>query len=476
MRNFRFKKLLPFTPLVLFVLLLLFAGFLAITQEAGEDTGLEEIPPEGMAFDFLEDGEEGEPLPEWIPPGPPRWFRSNAGGMTLEEVPSRLAALRNTYALVIDYAAPYEIEPRLAPYYRSGYTVEIRVLYAEGQESRRQWLLKDEEGITRINAVFVPPPEKADESSVDESLVDESPIDELSVDESSIDESLVGESPVDESPVETDIVAEFTEDEFIDNEIIDNDAMPDIEPPDVVVREDAPASVGFIEVFNDKTQIIEDHWLYEDDSELIISYFYNGSTLIRAETRQKTADLEYRALYTDSYRYNRSFSLRHVERLYHDELRIDPVRLVFPGRVLEAAADKSFLNDKLPLTSDFLETVFVEEGFRMRYDTDSRGRILTQTMINSADETVWTLVNIWSGDRIVAVDKTEGENKKRTEYEYDDAGDRTVMRDIHNGVLERVVYTQGKNDTEELYLNGVLVLKAYWEDGRKIGEERVRRR
>jgi hypothetical protein len=473
MKNFKFKKLLPFTPLVLFVLLLLFAGFLAITQEAGEDTGLEEIQPDDIMFDFQE-GEmaEGEPLPEWIPPRPPRWFRSNAGGMTLEEVPSRLAALHNTYALVIDYVPSYEVEPRLVPYYRSGYTVEIRVLYKEGAEYRRQWLLKDEKGITRLNAVFVPPPENAGESAVDESAIDDSPIDESPVNEDAIIDNEIIENNISENNIIEDNpeTAEFAD------AALSGDAIPDIEPPAVTLQKEGPASVGFIEIYNEKTQIFEDRWLFEDDSAIIVNYFYNGSILIKAETWRTTPDVGYNALYTDSYRYNRSFSLRHVERLYHDELRFDPVRLVFPGRVLEAAADRNFLSDKLPLTSDFLGTVFVGEGFRMLYDTDSKGRIMTQTMIDSSDETVWSLVNIWSGDRIMAVDKTEGEDKKRTEYEYDEAGNRIVMRDIHNGVLERVVYTEGENETEELYLNGVIVLKAYWEDGKKISEERVRRR
>jgi len=97
-------------------------------------------------------------------------------------------------------------------------------------------------------------------------------------------------------------------------------------------------------------------------------------------------------------------------------------------------------------------------------------------MVNDKDEEVWAIRNTWLGDRIIAILKTEDENEKLTEYEYDDAGKRIVQRDIQNGTLERQVFFEGENETEELYLNGILVLKAYWENGRKIHEERVRRR
>jgi hypothetical protein len=81
--------------------------------------------------------------------------------------------------------------------------------------------------------------------------------------------------------------------------------------------------------------------------------------------------------------------------------------------------------------------------------------------------------NTWSGDRIIAVLKIEGDVEKLTEYEYDSDGKRKTQRDIHNGVLERMVRIDGSKETEELYMNGVVVLRAFWEDGRKISEERV---
>ena len=414
---------------ILFILLMVFGGIFAITQETDEDSGLDETPPVDSMYDLSAEEWDEEGPPGWIPPGPPRWFRSNAGGMTLEEIPSQLAALRNAYALVIDYVAPDELEPRLAPHYRDNYIIEIRILFKEKEVARRQWLFRDESGITRLNAVFVqhPPAATADEQ---------------------------------EDAVETDDKSY---------------AIP--EPPVAAKSEtESAASTGFIEIYNNKSQIVEDHRLFDDDSEIIVTYSYKDNVLVKAETLQKLIGSNFRRMYTDDYRYNRSYSLRHIERLYHAETQAEPVRIVFPGRVLEAAADTHFLSDKLPFTSDFLDSFSAGEGFRMLYDTDSRGRILAQTMINDKDEKIWVITNTWSGDRITAIHKIEGDNEKLTEYEYDDAGNRIVQRDIQNGALERQVFIAGENETEELYLNGVLVIKAYWENGRKVSEERVRRR
>jgi hypothetical protein len=478
-----FAKLSAAGSLILRVFLLLFAVFFAITQESSDSAVRGDSHPIDLLSDDLLSGfQEEEPPPEWMPPGPPRWFRSNAGGMTLEEVPSRLAALRNKYALVIDYIAPDEVEPRLLPFYQDGYTVEIRVLYEQREESRRQWLFRDQAGTTRLNAVFKRQP---DEEPVVISDDTQTQIEEEILENEFVENEIIEE----EFPELFELAAEplspeeFTPDEF------SGDAMPDPESSAVMVSdEESVLSVGFIELYNEKAQIIEDRWLFEDDSEIVTSYSYNKNTLIKAETGKKIPasapdtepeqyqDAVYRPMYTDTYRYNRSYSLRYVERLYHQKVELEPVRLVFPGRVLDAAADKSFMRDKLFLHSDFLENFSVGEGSRIVYDTDSRGRILTQTMIDSKNETVWVIKNTWSGDRIVSMQKTEGENKKLIEYEYDKDGKLVVQRDIQNGVLERRVYAEGDNETEELYLNGVVVLRAYWEKGIKIREEQVRQR
>jgi len=485
-----FSKPGAVASLTLRVLFLLFAGIFALTQESSDSSVRNDIRGDSYPGDFLsgdplsdfqDEGEE--PQPEWTPPGPPRWFRSNAGGMTLEEIPSRLVALRNKYALVIDYVAPDEIEPRLLPFYQKGYNVEIRVLYEKREEIRRQWLFQDEAGVIRINAVF--------KRQTDKILDDTQPKPEKAVPEKKIiEEEFIENEIIEEAFLEAaDLAAETLSGGEVPLDGLSGDAMPDMDSSaDLVLDDNTALLIGFIEFFNEKARIIEDRWLFEDDSEIIIRYSYNKNTLIKAETGKKTPVLEpdaepgqyhetiYRPIYTDTYRYNRSYSLRHVERLYHQKAEIDPVRLVFPGRVLDVAADKNFMRDKLALRSDFLDNFSVEEGYRVIYETDGRGRIITQTMLDSKNETVWVIKNTWSGNRIIAMRKTEGDDEKLVEYGYDSSGHRVVQRDINNGVLERQVYTKGENETEELYMDGVIVLRAYWEKGRKVKEEQVRQR
>ena len=412
-------------PLSLFLILLLFAGIYAITQETDDEDAFDEdalANSDLLADMYFDDDEIDEELPpQWTPPGPPRWFRSNAGGMALEENPSRLAALRNKYALVIDYISPEELEPFLESFYRDDYTVEIHVLYEEGEESRRQWLFRDEAGNTRLNAVRRLRSETEDEPEHD-----------------------------------------------------DGDGIIEIE--DEIIIEGNNEIAGFIEIFDENALLTDDYWFPEDGGELLTSYFYNGSALLRTELRRKDpGDSDYRKIHTDEYRYNRSLSLRHVERTYHEAAGLEPVRLVFPSRVLDAASDNNFMKDKLSLGSEFLGNLFVGENFRMVFDTDPRGRILSQTLFDGRNEVVWVIKNSWVGDRISSTVKIEGSDEKLTEYEYDEAAKRIVQREIHNGVLERQIFTDGDKETEELFMNGIVVLRAYWENGRKISEERVRR-
>jgi len=416
LRQFAKPALVPAVFLLVFSLV---AVYFAITQETTDADNPNQGNLDG-GFIPTEDA-EAEDEQEFIPINlAPRWYRSNAGGMALEEIPSRLGALRGEYALVIDYVPPDELEPRLSPFYKDEYIIEIRVLYKERTETRRQWLLRDKAGNTRVNAVF--------------------------------------------RPVE-DEGAPSPESDNADAGATETNKTPEPRVPS-----------GFIEVYGEKGYITMDFSLFEDGGEILTEYTYKGGALIAAETKTRDPYAgEYRPSYTDNYRYNRSNSLRNVERVFHDAAGLEPVLLVFPARVL--AYDKDFLKEKLTLTSEFFgDLQLAEAGFRMVYDTDSKGRVLSETLYNARNEVVWTLKNTWAGDRISSILKIEGGDKKLIEYEYDGSGNRTAERDIRNGVLERQVFINGAKETEELYLNGVVVIRAFWEDGRKISEERVRRR
>jgi hypothetical protein len=463
-------------PVVFLLVFFLVAGFFAITQETGNEENPDQGDLKGDSFS-LEDEGETETEPEFIPFSPPRWFRSNAGGLALEETPSRLGALRNKYALVIDYMAPDELDPHLIPFYNDQYIIEIRILYEDRIESRKQWLLRDESGNTRVNAVF----RLTQDEAVPDDSGDEPGEPALADSETDTHDDLPAELALADTETETGNHSELAS---VDIETDPDDAQesvaevpePGVETPDIRTP-DARVSAGFIEVYNEKGQITRDYSLFKDGGEILTEYFYNGSALIRAETKEKDPEAwEYRKIYTDNYRYNRSYSLRNVERVFHEASGVEPVRLVFPGRVIDAAYEKDFLKEKLIITSDFLGSNLAEADFRMVYDTDSKGKVLSQTLYNSNNEVVWTVKNTWAGDRITSILKIEGEEERLTEYEYDSSGDRIVQRDIRNGILERQVFINGAKETEELYLNGAIVLRAFWEDGRKINEERARRR
>ena len=150
------KSLAPkiLVPLLLFCAAVLLAVFFALARGDGADIAAEpDDPAPVFAANGAEDAEQEALSPQPLTPAP-RWFRSNAGGMALEEIPSRLVALRNRHALVIDFINPYELEPFLKPFFGDGFAIELRVLFEHGEETRRQWLFLDEAGRTRLNASF----------------------------------------------------------------------------------------------------------------------------------------------------------------------------------------------------------------------------------------------------------------------------------------------------------------------------------
>jgi hypothetical protein len=49
-----------------------------------------------------------------------------------------------------------------------------------------------------------------------------------------------------------------------------------------------------------------------------------------------------------------------------------------------------------------------------------------------------------------------------------------MEKDYNKDVLERTVASEGNKDTETLYIDGAPVLRAYYEDGRKVKEVQIR--
>ncbi|MDR2758251.1 MAG: hypothetical protein LBB78_02590 [Spirochaetaceae bacterium] len=344
------------------------------------------------------------------------WYISNAAGMALEPAFSRLA-LREKYALSVETVPASELPPQIRGYYNAAFLIERRILYENGEESRRQWIFRDTGGKTRLNAVLVPPPE----------------------------------APAGEDASNSEEESEDTSQG----------------PP------------GFIEIYNGDNLMVEEHRLNNDGSDETINYAYKNKILIRTETRLKIppSDEEEEItqnLWTDYYRYSRFSSLRGINRIYHSDVPAE--RLRFPHMVLDVGRPGNFIGPNDAYSSIFLQDVFINRGDRVVYTTDSRGRILTETRYNEADEVIGEIKNTWSENKIQSVHWIAGEDDRLIEYEYNDEGDRTEERNYNKGVLERMVRVEGPREVETLYIQGRPVLRAIWEEGRKISEEQIRSR
>jgi hypothetical protein len=371
-----------------------------------------------------------------------RWFISNAAGMALEPAFSGLA-LRHKYALKADQVFAPELPERLREFYSPTYSLELRILYLNGEESRRQYLMMDADGRIRVVAVLSDASAAADEGPVLDAAASEVEVAEVEVSEAEVSEASPsdGEDAAGEAPTET----------------------------------------GFIEIYNEANHIAAEHRLERDGTDWVTSFFYNNQTLVRAETQVKRPAVGEEASVledycTDYYRYSRSASLRAVERVYHRQAAEgdERVRLPFPHMVLEAARTSDFVSPAVLLSSEFLQDILMEGGYRIVYTTDERGRVLAETRRDDEGEILGELRNTWAGDRLKRVQWVSGEDDRVTEYEYNDEGDRILERNINKGVLERVVRRSGDREIEELYMDGRVVLRATWENGRKISEERVR--
>jgi len=380
---------------IVVLIVLLSAGIIALTQEVDlelpdpEKSEFVEVSKESEEEAETEDAEETDLTPR----KPSLWFRSNSGGMALEETDSRFIAQRNEYALVIDFPRVEGYPERLLPYIKDEYEFEIRSLYRNGVLLRSQWIFKDENGITRLNGVFI-----------------------------------------------------------------------------------QPKDAGFIEVFDEKSFLTSEIRFLESGGQNKVDYEAKDNLIISAHV----LDLDVKTnnfvpLYTDLYLYNRSLSLRAVERVFSKNTLItDPLRITFPRRLMDALKDDFLSSQRLNLYPDFFGDIFILAQSKMIFDTDNRGRIISQTLLDAEDKVVWIIRSRWVNDRIISTEKTEGDTVLRAEYEYASNGDRIVERNLRDGKLERVVRINNKTEMEDLYYDGVLVLQAVWEDGKKIAETRVR--
>ena len=456
------KKIVP----VIILVLLFLAGLIALTQEADNFNPVPGILSESSPYKEGEDaklsdgvldivsGEQwllsdeetaggdniynyyefADNAPEWITAA--RWFRSNAGGMALEEIPSRLAALRNEYALVIDFINREELPKYLFEYYNNNYYIEIRALYKNGEESRKQWIFRDNRGITRLIAVFSEP-ENNDVKNVNEVFND----------------------------ADFDNGAAFIGDEESKKEN----------------EKEKAGRNGFMEIFDEKGFITSEYRFFDDGRINKNEYKYSNGIIITASAmfwEENEEGGEFAQTHIDYYRYNRSSFLRSIERVFYMDRQISPVdesvMISFPGNIMSAAKIDNFISEKINPYPEFFGDMSVHRESRIVFTTDERGRVLHQTFYDEDDSIIWIIQNTWRDDRIVSAAKTEDGIVYLAEYEYDIDGNRILERNLRDGILERLVRTEGSRDIEYLYINNIIVLQAVWEDGRKISETRVR--
>jgi hypothetical protein len=428
--------------LICIPVLILFGGIIALTQETDEvlpDIESEETEP---ALDFKFVQEES-----WIRPA--RWFRSNSGGMALEEMQSRFSALRCQYALAINYVSNEELPEYLLAYSDEKYRAEVRILYKKGEQIRTQWILRDEKGNTRLNAVIMEPEPEPEPDAEEDIITEETK--ELVAEEEKETESLAraeGEEPDEEEP----------------------------EKETKKTVKDIKKRKGFIEVYNENLFLTSEYRFFEDGKIEKTEYALKDDFLISAAYLMSDNNMEnFKTSYIDYYRYNRFNYLRGIERIFHGNGALEaPVIITFPKRIMDSIEKDVFIGEKFNVYPDFFEDVYISEGYKLVSDTDKRGRTLSQTLYDNEDKVIWTIKNTWKDNRIVKTVKTEGDTALTAEFVYNSDGDKILERNYKNGMLERTVSTEGKIEIEELYMDNAVVLRAIWEDGRKISETRVK--
>lgn len=232
------------------------------------------------------------------------------------------------------------------------------------------------------------------------------------------------------------------------------------------VSDTKDGSIDSIEVYDESGMLITELYFMQGD-ERRISYYYSRHVLIRVETSLNDMPIS-----TDYYRYSRSSSLRYIERLYHNDLdHASRLSFIYKGGVLDYRFDSSVNT----INSTFLSDVLISglSGGRSLFTNDEQKRIIKEEIYDADGNIRGVLENVWDGNRIKTVFFHAQDDERRTDYEYDEDGNREAELNYRNGVLERTMRRDPNNaglEIEELYYKGDVVLRAIWEQGRKISE------
>jgi hypothetical protein len=215
------------------------------------------------------------------------WYLSNPSGMALERSPSKMTALRADWSVSVEQAEESVLPGILRPYYESGFSIELRVLYNQGKPVRRQWLFRSGP-VTRLNASL--PAEESRETGAKKSGT-EQPAKERPENETGPE----GESELPEGG---------TGREDGTNQLDAKTAQPEYQE----------GRLPFIELYSPEYLLTELFQILASGERYSTRYRYSGAVLVASETR-----LDGELLWSDEYRYTRNYKLRGVERRYAEK-------------------------------------------------------------------------------------------------------------------------------------------------------------
>ncbi|GMO52535.1 MAG: hypothetical protein Ta2G_10530 [Termitinemataceae bacterium] len=183
-------------------------------------------------------------------------------------------------------------------------------------------------------------------------------------------------------------------------------------------------------------------------------------------------------MWTDTYKYTRTASLRSIERVFHvkendPETKNIRQTIRFPRLVPKELQEDETNVSTITADSSFLSDIFRNVPAKSVYKTDAKRRVITETRMDGEGGIIGEINNLWNNDRLSVVTWRGKDEERTVEYRYNKAGDRIGEVNYRNGVLERTVeLIEGGKELEKLYINNQVILSAIWENGRKLSEER----
>ncbi|GMO47458.1 MAG: hypothetical protein Ta2B_29540 [Termitinemataceae bacterium] len=460
------------------------------------------------------------------------WYVSNAAGMPMEKA-FPLRALRSKNGLAVKNISEASLPSELRKYYLAPWKITQSILYEDGQRVKTQWVFRDEISVTlfvasisndgsgfiewyndkgliveeqrldedgggffisytykdntllKAEAHLVSPIEKPPEIVPEEDAGKKDLDTKTSV--QTKDESIADTNLENEIVTITDIVRTVNDD--IDTDLdIEGGSVEEID--DIIARQLAQGAADFAKEQNIKLPVSASDKPSEAEKAIIDAAERTVPKIKVSQLAQNPqgpaaipdffvarTGRESGIIWTDSYRYTRTASLRLIERKFHPAKPDDAVQVKqtvkFPRTIPEQIRkEEETEGTSQPIDASFLEDVLLSIPAKIIYKTDSRKRVLTETRIDENGDIIGEVIYTWKGDKLAAVEWRATGDERRVDYTYNSRGERVSEKDYRNGVLERSVVMINGQEIESLYKEEKEILRAVWEEGRKISEKR----